>query len=372
MPAPDSTLTLLVGGRRFGGWLDVSVQRGVKHAAASFDISCTQRWPGQDARFEIPEGVSCEIWIGRDKVITGYVDAISTDRDATNASCRIHGRSKTCDLIDCSPDFPVTQFNGQDVAQVARTLAEPFGVDVVAPEGIGKIVPVSAAHKGETVWKVVERLARQYELLVMDDEHGRLVLARLADEIADDSLVHPSDGLKKISTKRDSSKRFSVYRVKAQAGGAGAWSGAGQEDAPATAVSIAHVTGEFRDEGVTRYRPKTILNEGAAKKTGAMARAEWECRHNIGQALKVDATRIGWRQSSGRLWRSNMLVSVVVPAANIDARLAIAKVHYKKSASEGEVCELELMPPDALTTEPPEQPAGKAGGTVWNGAGKHD
>ncbi len=362
MALPDSTLTLVVGGKRFGGWLETRVSAGVKRAARDFDISCTQRWPGQDARFDIPEGATCEIWIGRDKVITGYVDVIETDRDATTASCKIAGRSKTCDLVDCSPDHEIVEFAGQDIASIARKLAAPFGIAVVAKVS-APALPVAAAHHGETIWKLVERLARQQQLLVTDDAEGRLVLTRLGTESADDSIVHPSDGLKKIGTKRDSSKRFSEYRVKAQAGAR--WSGVGSDTDEHAGEALAHVEGSYFDRGVTRYRPKTILAEGAAKKEGADKRAEWEARHNLGEALRVAATRTGWRQSSGKLWVPNLLVPVVVPSANIDARLAIAEVHYRKGA-EGEICELELVPPEALTPEPPEAPAGAGGGTRWN------
>jgi prophage tail gpP-like protein len=362
MALPDSTLTLVVGGKRFGGWLDVRVSRGVERACADFDIACTQRWPGQDVRFEIPEGATCEIWIGSDKVITGYVDKIDIERDANSASCKIAGRSKTCDLVDCSPDFETVEFAGQDIASIARRLAAPFGVDVVA-KASGTALPVAAAHHGETVWKLVERLARQQMLLVTDDAEGRLVLTQLATESADDSIVHPSDGLKKISTKRDSSRRFSEYRVKAQAGAR--WGGAGSDSGEAAGEALAHVEGSYFDKGVTRYRPKTILAEGAAKKEGADKRAEWEARRNIGKALRIDATRAGWRQSSGKLWVPNLLVAVRIPSANVDARLAIAEVHYRKG-SEGEICDLELVPPEALTPEPPENAAAGAGAARWN------
>jgi prophage tail gpP-like protein len=360
MAAPDSTLTIVVAGRRFGGWLDVQVSRGVEAAAASFDISCTQRWPGADERFELEEGQSCEVWIGADKVLTGYIDVVDIERQADSASCKIAGRSKTCDLVDCSPDFEVVEFAGQDIAAIARKLAQPFGVEVVA-QSSAPALPLSAAQKGETVWKLVERLARQRQLLVMDDPEGRLVLARLAAELADDSLVYPSDGLKRISTKRDSSKRFSVYRVKAQAGTATRWADAGSDDTVSAAEAAAHVTGEFFDRGVKRYRPKTILAEGAAKKEGADKRAEWECRRNIGKALRIAAQRVDWRQSSGKLWVPNLLVPVKIDAAKVDARLAIATVSYRKSG-EGTLCDLELVPPEALTPEPPEAAAAAGGG----------
>src|SRR5437868_14707721 len=126
MPTPrDSMLIIIVGGMRFGGWKDVRVSRGIERACGDFDIGCTQRWPGEDARFEIPEGASCEIWIGNDKVLTGYVDMVDVEYDAENATCKIAGRSKTCDLVDCSPDFTDAELAGLSIVAVAQNVAKP-------------------------------------------------------------------------------------------------------------------------------------------------------------------------------------------------------------------------------------------------------
>jgi prophage tail gpP-like protein len=354
--ARDSTLSLIVGGQRYEGWTDVRVTRSIEHGAADFEIGCTQVSPGQDTRFVIPEGSTCEIWIGNDKVLTGYVDVIGIEREAEQASCRIAGRSKTGDLIDCSPNHTEVELAGQDLASIARNVCAPFGIDVVAAN-TGATYAVAAKHHGETAWKMIERLARQRRLLVLDDEQGRLVLAQLATTVADDKLVYPSDGLKKLSTKRDSSKRFSVYTT--------------DGSDPSIGGTLAHVEGVIYDRGVTRYRPKTIQSEGAAKKEGALQRAEWEARRAIGHALRVGITRVGWRQlSSGALWKPNLLVPTVVPSANIDQQLALATVHYIKSGERGTVCDLELAPPDAFTPEPPDAPNNGAGqGGRWSGMG---
>lgn len=365
MALDNHELSLIVDGRQFGGWLDVRLSRGIERAAGDFQIGVTQRWPGLDARFEIPEGVSCEVRIGADKVLTGWVEVVKQRRDSSSASVSISGRSKTCDLIDCSPDFTTTELAGLDLAAVARKVTAPFGIEVDA-KATGPTFAVAAAHHGETCWKLIERLARQRQLLVMDDPEGRLVLTQLATERATDRIVHPADGLLAVETVRDSSKRFSVYKVKAQAGARMSEEDGGEDT---VAEELAHVEGEIFDRGVKRYRPKTFLNEGASKKVGAMARAAYEARRNKGKALRFSATVVGWRQSDGKLWVPNILVPCEVPTMNLSAELAISEVHYRKGAT-GTTCELELAPPEAFTPEPPETPAGGDGsGARWADAG---
>jgi prophage tail gpP-like protein len=96
-----------------------------------------------------------------------------------------------------------------------------------------------------------------------------------------------------------------------------------------------------------------------------IARAQWEARRNVGKALTLTATRIGWRQKNGKLWMPNLLVRCKVPSMNLDTELALSEVTYKKGA-DGTLCELELAPPEAFTPEPPEAPAGAADrGNRW-------
>lgn len=363
MPAdrPDHELSLIVGGKVYGGWLDVEIDVGIEQAARSFQFKATQKWPGLATHFEIEDGAKIQVAIGKDLVITGQVDRVEAERDAGDAHIAIAGRSKTADLVDCSPDFDEVELAGLDLAGVARRACKPFGIEVVA-EDTGPTFSVASKHHGETCWKLIERMARQRQILVTDDEQGRLVLTRLGKTRATDKLVHPSDGLKKISTVRDMAGRFSDYIVKAQAGGRWAEGGAG--DVGAIPAQLAHVTGNFKDPGVTRYRPKVILSEGAAKKEGAAARAEWECRRNIGKSRKATATRVWWRQRDGSLWKPNLIVACEFPQLNLSADLAIGKVQYRKS-DQGTTSILELAPPEAYTPEPAEQAGGTGAGQGW-------
>lgn len=91
----NDEMSLIVDGRQFGGWLDVRLSHGIERAAGDFQIGVTQRWPALDARFEIPEGASCEARIGEDKVLTGWVGVVKQRRDSSTASVSISGRSKT-------------------------------------------------------------------------------------------------------------------------------------------------------------------------------------------------------------------------------------------------------------------------------------
>jgi prophage tail gpP-like protein len=359
-------LTLLVDGARYGGWKDVKVTRGIERAAASFDLSVSEHWPGIRDRWRIPEGALCELYIGADKVITGYVDKVEASYDKGKHAVRVSGRSKTADLIDCSAIVEGGQLLKLRIDEIARRLAAPFGVEIDMRADAGAPFPSVQVQNGETVWKLVERLARQRELLVFDDAEGRLVLGHLLDDRASDVLKHPAHGLLQITGGRDMKQRFSDYIVKGQA--PALWADFEGEGTP---EQLAHVQGGFRDLGVPRYRPKLIVAEGATSVgtvsagagkpgTGAMGRAEWDARRRIGKSITVKVKRAGWRQSDGALWQPNMLVHCELPFMDLSDDLGIGEVTWTLDAS-GTTCEMTLHPPEAFTPEPAKEPAGGAG-----------
>ena len=99
-----NAVRLLVNGTEYGGWKSVRIAAGIERQARDFDLDVTDRWPGQT---EIPRriqpGDPCQVFIGDDLVLTGYVDATPIRYDGKSVTVGVKGRSKTADLVDCCP-----------------------------------------------------------------------------------------------------------------------------------------------------------------------------------------------------------------------------------------------------------------------------
>ena len=67
-------------------------------------LEVTDRWPGQS---DIPRRIrpfdACQLYIGPDLVMTGFVDATPIRYDGKSVTVGVRGRSKTADLVDCCP-----------------------------------------------------------------------------------------------------------------------------------------------------------------------------------------------------------------------------------------------------------------------------
>lgn len=206
---------LKIDSLRYGGWTSVRASRSIETMAGSFDLSVTERWPGQPEATPIRPGQRCELFLDGQAVISGWVDVVSPDYDAERHAIRVTGRDATCDLVDCSAIHKSGQWSNVKLDRIARDLIAPFGVDLVVEADVGEAFSSFNVQEGESVFECLERAARARAVLLTSDAHGRLVIARPTAAPPAASLV---EGVNIEGARADFSmkERFSEYTVKAQ------------------------------------------------------------------------------------------------------------------------------------------------------------
>ena len=101
MPETD-LVTLKVAGQQFEGWTTVNVAKGIRNPAGAFSLSYAERGSSPSAPLRIRTGEACEVLIGGETVITGWIDAATPGFDAGSRSLKVEGRDRACDLVDCA------------------------------------------------------------------------------------------------------------------------------------------------------------------------------------------------------------------------------------------------------------------------------
>lgn len=366
---------LLVNGTDFGGWKSVGIAAGIDRQARDFDLSVTDRWPGSDVPRRIAPGDACQVFIGADLVLTGYVDGTPISYDAKSVTVGVKGRSKTADLVDCSAIHEPGQFKGRKVEQIAAELAAPYGVAVVAAVDTGAAIADHQIQQGESVFESIDRMLKLRALLSTDDADGRLVLTRAGSARAATDLV-VGENLLTGSASLDCKDRFSEYRIKGQRTADGA--GDEDEDAgddgggpdigafTADAAATSQVAAVHADTGIKRKRVLVIVADGQPDGGTARERARWEAAHRAGKSFETSYTVQGWRQADGRLWVPNELVRVRDPIIGFDLEMLISAVSYSLSES-GSVTTLTVAPKAAyelLPETPQAKGKGKTGATL--------
>ncbi|MFC3340807.1 phage baseplate assembly protein [Paracandidimonas soli] len=150
MTDEQDRVTLTVDGMDYAGWKGVEISAGIERQARDFTLGVTWRWPGSESRpLRIRHGARCQVRIGADLVLTGYVDATPIEYGKTSITTSITGRSLTEDLIDCSVSQTPGQWRGQTVLQIVRGLAQPYGISVIDEGGDGATVADHTVEPGK-------------------------------------------------------------------------------------------------------------------------------------------------------------------------------------------------------------------------------
>ena len=330
------SVTLKVDGMQYRGWLDVRIARGVDRAAADFTLSVTRQY------WLIKPGSACEVWIGSDKLITGWVDEVSPSHSGGDRKIEVKGRSRTADLIDCSAVNRPGQWSNQSLQRIADELARPYGVPVQVNGG-GAVIPDHQLQQGESVIESLNRLCAMRGLVATDDAEGRLILHRPGDGPRGSQLLAAkgSGNVLKASAKFSQRDRFHSYVVKGQQAGFDI------DDSR----QIAQPTGRATDPGIRANRTLIVMAESQADSARCTERAQWEAANRAGRGVEITATVQGWRQQNGALWPVNGIVPYRDDILGVSTDLLIAEASYTKSNS-GTLTELRLAPPEAYRPQP--------------------
>ncbi|MDU9391535.1 phage baseplate assembly protein [Pseudomonas sp. zfem002] len=336
-----NAVTLTVNGLDYAGWKKVSISAGIERQSRDFKLDVTWRWPGQAVEIPVRQGDQCQVRIGGDLVLTGWIYGTPVNYDSRSVNRSVAGRSLTSDLVDCSAINTPGQWQGQSVQRIVEALAEPYGVKVVSQVHETTNLSDHSIEPGETVFESIDRLLTLSRLLSTDDSRGRLVIVRPGSAGRAVDRLELGQNILTGGAQLDFSGVFSEYRVTGQRSGSNNDFG--------TAAS--EVEASVSDPRAARKRVLLIHESGQMTPDLAQARANWERGNRMGKALTLNYKVQGWRQSNGALWLANMIVRVVDPLVGIDRDMLISEIEYVLDES-GTVANITVAPPDAFDPEP--------------------
>lgn len=340
---PSDDVTILIDGRTLAGWTDVRITRGVERLPSDFELRLTERYPGEVDAMIIKPGDPCEVSIGADIVITGYVDRVVPAFDQRQHSVTVSGRGKCQDLVDCAAEWPGGQITGSSVLEIARKLSAPYGIEVNAVDDPGAPIPTFNLMRGETPFEIIERLCRFRQLLAYDDEDGNLVLARSSTKRAASGFAQGVN-VESATAMWSADQRFSEYRAYLQS----------VENLNDIGLG-GDLLATYKDGGVRRNRVRIIVAESSGGGIGldvVKDRAQWEASRRFGRSAAVRLVTDAWRDKAGALYTPNTLVPIDLPSLKCEGvSWVVSEVTYRKG-EDGTRCDLLIMPPEAFLVQP--------------------
>lgn len=342
--ADNERLELLVAGQLYAGWKDAGITMAMDAASGTFVLAVSDRWAPNSQPWEINTQDTCEVRLGGETVISGYVDIVKSSFSGDDHGIEIQGRDKSADLVDCSAIHSPDEWRNITLTKFAQIVCQPFSIPVTAEVDVGPAIDLIKIQQGETALEAINRYAKMRKVLVMPDGKGGILLTRTGTKRAAVELVQGRN-IKSASGTLDASERFSDYTVKGQA----------QFSDDSDVETETHVKAAVKDSGVLRYRPLLVIADTETNGTTAKERATWEANVRIGRSARAAVTVTGWRQrAGGELWKPNLLVKVKAPWMRLEGEMLIRQVTFGKGSQQGTTTQLDLVSPQSFEPEPPD------------------
>jgi prophage tail gpP-like protein len=349
-------VAIVIGGRRIAGWQSVSISRSAEACPNNFAFTMTEEFSSDPGTvLAVPgEGV-CQVFIGDDLVITGYVDRYGVITRPGGHEVQIAGRGLCEDLVDCSIDLldpKSAVVNGSvsssSAIDLASKLCAAFKIKTrLAVIDRGRPIPNFQVAAGETPYEVIERVCRYAAYLIYEDEIGTLVLDRVGT-LKMASGFTEGQNIEAAASNISVDGRYSDYCV-IWGTVSQAYEGAGVDPTlkRATAVDLAV------KNTLKRYRPRIIVSAQTSDYAEfGQNLANWELARRRGRSQAVQLTCDRWRDLAGKLWQPNYLAPLHMPNHKlVNAEWIIGNVTFRKDGG-GTHADLTLMPREAFSVEP--------------------
>jgi prophage tail gpP-like protein len=335
----DDAVTLYVGGQAFHGWESVNITKNLDSVANAFSIVFHDKYQSFNTPWPLKPGLEFQANIGKERVVTGYIETLDTGFGKGARSFTIGGRSKPGDIVDCTHEGE-TEYLNISLKELAETLVSPFGLKVflsVTPSVIEKF----AIKPGEKVFEALDRAARLQGFMWVSTRNGNIRLTQAARARAF-SEIHQDFNMLAGNITVDTSKRHDAYTVKGQTFGNDDFNG----------EAAASPEGSAQDAGIFRHRPLTLIAEGPVNTEQATTRAQWEGANRVAKGQEVTATVQGWQQEDGSLWGINQVIRLKSRFLGLNTDLLSVSIEHIKGSDTGTITNLTLVRPDSFTPQP--------------------
>ena len=160
-----SEIGISIDGQDYEGWDTLTVNRNINAVCGDFSFTLAD-FPLQDTA-AINPGQESEVFLREDniktKLITGYIDSVSREKEGDSTSLSFTGRDKTSDLVDCAAIHKSNTWRRSGVAEIVIDICRPFGIDVILDNpAAAQPVDKFTIQNGETSFAAIDRLCRAY------------------------------------------------------------------------------------------------------------------------------------------------------------------------------------------------------------------
>lgn len=334
-------LALFCDGKRFTGFTGYTVVCSVD----TFDaFSFSSVWDAENRAlrelFRPFTYKECEVYFDGDLIFKGRLLPAVPNVQPDSKTITVQGYPLCAVLNDSTlPDslYP-PEYNGLNLKQIAESIAGAFSVNVLAKVDTGGVFTSVEISPEDKVLDFLKKLAEQRGVFLSNAQDGSLLIWRPEQEEVSATFKEGEKPFVSCVPTLDGQKMYSHV------------------------IGFSKVT-ENNDSAKYTYENKYLIKNGVLRcYTKVMQDVDPAGLENAVKAMagrmfassvKYTLTVAGHRDKNGRLYRKNMMVSVLAPDAEIykETKLQVDEVQLKRSDSEGELTVFSLVIPGSRTGE---------------------
>jgi len=336
MPLPskalDEKMELWIGGGEHAEWSGYEIDSDMLTPADGWEVSLGLT-AGQTPP-AVVVGASVLVKVGGETVLTSYIDEIHDPVSKAACTFSITGRDYAADLVDCSAPI----FSGQNVGliQIVKTIVSQFNLPQPRIDADTTLTRKKiSVEPGDSAWDALVRVAEANGLWPWFDPDGTLVVGGPdynSPVVAKLICLYSGKGNNVISIDRTTSMHGRYSQVTVY----------GQVPGTTTDVGKNSLFATVLDNGVTRFRPKIIVDHECDSVAVCENRARKFLSDSRLNAVTLTAEVKGHRivapgqPSDGLLWTPGMRISVTSERHGIkDQVFFLMGRKFKRSRSTG-------------------------------------
>ena len=341
-----SSAEVVVGGQRYHQFVSLTVERSKENLTASGTFILS--WPGAEQfnatsppAQEVVDGATIEVYLDGQKVCTGRIDSRTSQGSPNNYTLSLAFRGKAAAIVDSTADHESGQENKKTPADIIKKLMEGYESQLVDRSNESRQLERFVIAEGETVERSIRRAAREYGLLITEDENGDLVLnSRESQQQYGSPLILGQD-FTDWSATRDIGPRYSKVTVKGDSIATDERYG---KDAEVIAAEVIDQYVQFKKE-------LRLFAEEDQDAESLKARAQMEANRRAGKGTSVTMTMSSWSDKwSGQLWTPGTIHHVSIPVDQIDDDLQIQSVSFELDSTNA-TAKITLVMPETFQSQ---------------------
>ena len=297
-------IEIVINDAIYSGIENISINKDILKICNSFNISIES----QEA-LNIKAGDKITILENKKTFFVGYIDTYNIQITNNKSPLSVSGRSLAGDLVDCN----ITQFKQYtqlEPLSIIQDIIKDFSISVSTSLTLNKLD--LNINTGDTYFNVINKVCKQYNILVISNKNGNIELVRNAKK--QNNIILKDKDLLSINYSNDVSKQFKTYTYLKEE------------------INKDVKDGTVENSKILRHRPFLKINNQS--KTN-LDLSKWEKQNREANSEKLTISVLNWD------FEMNTILEIDTPI--IKNAYLIKSINYSYSSTGGKISKLELI-----------------------------